>query len=84
MDEKVQDNPTGQEDAQSNLSPEQLAELRNNMINYYNQQIPVVQVQCEYEEYLFRIEEARLKRIKANIELSRILEEIKKQPEDKK
>lgn len=45
-----------------NLSPEELATKKEEMLTFYKDSMPYLQAQFEYEELLSRIDEMRLKR----------------------
>jgi len=45
-----------------NLSPEELATKKEEMLAFYKESMPYLQAQFEYEELLSRIDEMRLKR----------------------
>lgn len=47
---------------QENLSVEQLAQRKADMLNFYKDSIPYLNAQLDYEEMLLKIDEARFKR----------------------
>jgi hypothetical protein len=49
-------------DNTENLSPEELAAKKEEMLQFYKQSMPYLQAQFDYEELLSQIDEMRLKR----------------------
>jgi hypothetical protein len=47
---------------QENMSAEQLAQRKADMLNFYKDSVPYLNAQLEYEEMLLKIDEARFKR----------------------
>lgn len=74
-----QDNIKNQEE----LTPEQVAELRANMTAYYNDQIPMLELQLKTEALAADLEEARLRRIVATMRIAQIMAGPKEDPEAK-
>lgn len=54
-------------------TPQELNEYRENMKKFYDQQIPMLKKQKEYEGLLADIEEARAKRIAMNIRIAQMM-----------
>lgn len=59
-------------DAQQ-MSPEQIAKMRKNMLDYYNEQIPFLKKQKEYEILVADIEEARARRMTMTIRMAQMM-----------
>lgn len=53
-------------------SPEEIAEMRERMQSYYENQIPFLTKQKEYENLLMDIEIARARRIEATIRIAQM------------
>ena len=53
--------PTNQKPEQE-LTAEQLAEQKENMLTFYTESLPYLNAQLAYEELLLKIDEARFKR----------------------
>jgi len=47
---------------QENMSAEQLAQRKADMLNFYKDSIPYLNAQLDYEEMLLKIDETRFKR----------------------
>lgn len=47
---------------QENMSAEQLAQRKADMLNFYKDSIPYLEAQLNYEDMLLKIDEARFKR----------------------
>lgn len=54
-------------------TPQELNEYRESMKKFYDQQIPMLKKQREYETLLADIEEARAKRITMNIRIAQMM-----------
>lgn len=54
-------------------TPEQLKEMRTSMMKHYEQQIPLLKKQKDYEVLLADIEEARARRMEMTIRLARMM-----------
>ena len=55
------------------LSDAQMKQMRENMQNFYKQQIPLLKQQCQYEQLLADIEEARAKRLTMSIRIAQMM-----------
>ena len=66
-----------------NLTPEQIAELRANMKEYYEDQIPMLELQLKAESLAADLEEARLRRIVASMRIAQVMAGPKEDPEAK-
>jgi hypothetical protein len=53
-------------------TPEEIAEMRDRMQSYYEQQIPFLEKQLKYENLLADIELARAKRIEMTIRIAQM------------
>jgi hypothetical protein len=53
-------------------TPEEIAELRSKMKEYYKEQIPFHKLQLEYETILAEIEMARAKRVEMAIRIAQM------------
>jgi hypothetical protein len=53
-------------------TPEEIAEMRERMLEYYENQIPFLIKQKEYENLLSEIEIARARRIEASIRIAQM------------
>lgn len=72
------------ENQEQELSPEQIAALRANMTEYYNDQIPMLELQLKAESLAADLEEARLKRLVASMRIAQIMAGPQADPEAKK
>lgn len=75
-----QDNINNQEEE---LTPEQIKALRENMTAYYNDQIPMLELQLKAESLAADLEEARLKRLVASMRIAQVMAGPKEDPEAK-
>lgn len=71
-----------------NLSPEELATKKEEMLTFYKDSMPYLQAQFEYEELLSRIDEMRLKRTQIQMTYAQMMatppeEEPTSEPEAK-
>lgn len=73
-----QDNINNQEEE---LTPEQIKALRENMTAYYNDQIPMLELQLKAESLAADLEEARLKRLVASMRIAQVMAGPKEDPE---
>lgn len=53
-------------------TPEEIAEMRERMMEYYDNQIPFLTKQKEYETLLSEIEIARARRVEASIRIAQM------------
>lgn len=53
-------------------TPEEIAEMRERMLEYYENQIPFLTKQKEYETLLSEIEIARARRVEASIRIAQM------------
>lgn len=56
------------------LTQEELAARKEEMLNFYKESLPYLQAQCEYEELLARIDEARFKRTESQIKFAMMMQ----------
>lgn len=54
-------------------SDEEIAQMRANMEKIYDEELPFIKKQLEYEDTLARIEEAKLRQITAKIRYAQIM-----------
>jgi len=72
------------DNTQEPKTPEEIAELRAKMSEYYKVQNPVILQQVVYETAAADIEDARLRRLKASIAMAELTSSIKESEEPKK
>jgi hypothetical protein len=60
-------------DKESELSKEELQERRQKITSYYEEHIPHLKIQLEYESLLTEIEENRAKRVQAQKYMAQIM-----------
>jgi hypothetical protein len=56
------------ENPQENLSPEELAAKKNEMLDFYKDSMPYLEAQLAYEKMLSDIDEVRFKRIQIQMQ----------------
>ena len=64
------------------LSKEELAERRQKITDYYEDHIPHLKVQLEYEELLTKIEENRARKVQAEIMIAQFIASQEENPEN--
>lgn len=64
------------------LSPKEMQELREKTFDFYSEQIPVLEVQCQVEELKARIANARYQTVEGRIRLTQLTHEINKAEEN--
>jgi hypothetical protein len=67
------------------LSPEELAAKKDEMLKYYKDSVPYLKAQLEYEKLLADLDEVRVKRVRMQHEfayLTQIPEEVQEENED--
>jgi len=64
---------TNNAEVEKEATPEELAEMRVKMVAYYEEEIPLLKQQAEYERLLAEIEESRAKRISFNMRIAQML-----------
>ena len=64
------------------LSKEDLAERRQKITDYYEDHIPHLKVQLEYEELLTKIEENRARKVQAEIMIAQMIASQEENPEN--
>jgi hypothetical protein len=68
-----EDTTENQENAPKEPTPAELAEMRQRMKTYYEEQIPFLKVQNDYESLLADIEENRARRINMSIRIAQMV-----------
>ena len=69
---------------QENMSVEQLAQRKADMLNFYQDSIPYLEAQLNYEDMLLKIDEARFKRSNVQFQYAMMMnhqEEAEKETE---
>jgi|9_EtaG_2_1085328.scaffolds.fasta_scaffold17017_3 hypothetical protein len=66
------------------LSPEEIQKLREKTYDFFEEQIPVLTIQCEVEELKARIAKARFNTLENRIKLTQLTHEINQAEEDAK
>ena len=61
-----------------NLSSEEMQTLREKTFDFYSEQIPLLEIQCQVEELKARISNARYQTMEGRIRLSQLTHEINK------
>ncbi len=59
------------------LTPEQLAERKQEMLSFYTDSLPYLQAQYEYENILSKIDEVRFKRANIQMQFAMMMQEPK-------
>jgi hypothetical protein len=65
-----------------NLSPEELAQRKEEMKNFYDDSVPYLESQAKYEKLLTEIEEARFKRANYQYQFAMMMANQPKEDED--
>jgi hypothetical protein len=66
------------------LSPKEIQELREKTYDFFEEQIPVLSIQCEVEELKARISKARFESLESRIRLTQLTHEINQAEKDAK
>jgi len=64
------------------LSPEEIKKLREKTYDFFEEQIPVLTIQCEVEELKARIAKARFNTLENRIKLTQLTHEINQAEKD--
>ena len=72
-----------QQNGQETLSKEELAKRRQEVSNFYKDNLKHLKVQLEYEEYLTKIEETRAKRLQAQMFMAQAYAAQENGPQEK-
>tara|TARA_R100000654_G_scaffold64417_1_gene92023 strand:+ start:554 stop:796 length:243 start_codon:yes stop_codon:yes gene_type:complete len=64
------------------LSPKELEKLREKTYDFFEEQIPVLSIQCEVEELKARISEARFKTLEFKIKFTQLTHEVNQSKKD--
>jgi hypothetical protein len=59
------------------MTPEQLAERKEEMLSFYTDSLPYLQAQYEYESVLAKIDEVRFKRASIQMQFAMMMQEPK-------
>jgi len=62
---------------EENLTPEELAEKKEQMLSFYTDSIPYLEAQLLYEQKLLAIDEARFKRMSLQMQYAMMMNEAK-------
>ena len=76
--------PTEQEMEQ--MSPEELAKKKKEMLDFYTESIPYLDAQYKYEESLMKLDEVRFKRAQIQMQFAMMMnppEEMQEEPQTK-
>ena len=65
-----------------NLSPKEMQKLREKTYDFFEEQIPVLSIQCEVEELKARISKARFQTLEFRIKLTQLTHEINQAEKD--
>ena len=63
-----------------NLSPEELAAKKEEMLKFYKESMPYLQAQFDYEELLSQIDEMRLKRTQIQMAYAQMMAPPEEEP----
>ena len=73
---------TKPEEGTENLTPEEIQELKQKQLDYYNDQMPHLKAALEYERLVADIEEARLKYYTMRMRIGQLLAPPKPAPQE--
>lgn len=65
---------------QQELSPEELAERKEEMLKFYTESMPYLKAQFEYEKALSEIDEIRFKRAQIQMQFGMMMSEPEEEP----
>lgn len=65
-----------------NLSPEELAEKKEEMLRFYNESMPYLEGQLNYEKMLLEIDELRFKRSQIQMQFAMMMNPPEEEEED--
>ena len=71
-----------QQEQEQELTPEQLTERKEQMLNFYKDSIPYLEAQLNYENLLTSIDEVRFKRTNIQIQYAMLASEMQEGPEE--
>lgn len=69
-----------QQEQEVELTAEELAERKEQMMQFYTESLPYLRAQAEYEKALCEIDEARFKRTTIQYQLAMMMQEQQEQP----
>ena len=72
--------PTEQEMEQ--LSPDELAAKKKEMLDFYNESLPYLDAQFKYEEALMKLDEVRFKRTQIQMQFAMMMNPPEEMPEE--
>ena len=58
---------------EQNMTAEQLADRKNEMLTFYKESVPYLEAQLKYEQLLLEIDEARFRRTSINYQLAMMM-----------
>ena len=70
------------EKGEKQLSQEEISKLRKTTEAFYTDQIPLLKLQCEYEELSARIEKARFEQLDNKVKYMQLHLSLKQKPEE--
>jgi hypothetical protein len=71
-----------QQEQELDLTPEQLTERKEQMLNFYKESIPYLEAQLNYENLLTSIDEVRFKRTNIQMQYAMLASEMQEGPEE--
>ena len=71
-----------QQEQEQELTPEQLTERKEQMLNFYKESIPYLEAQLNYETLLTSIDEVRFKRTNIQMQYAMLASEMQEGPEE--
>ena len=71
-----------QQEQEQELTPEQLTERKEQMLNFYKESIPYLEAQLNYENLLTSIDEVRFKRTNIQMQYAMLASEMQEEPEE--
>ena len=70
-----------QQEQEVELTAEELAEKKEQMLKFYTESLPYLKAQAEYEKTLCEIDEARFKRTTIQYQYAMLMQQQEEQPE---
>tara|TARA_R110001592_G_scaffold354234_1_gene653750 strand:+ start:384 stop:620 length:237 start_codon:yes stop_codon:yes gene_type:complete len=64
------------------LSPKEIEEQRERIFDFYTDQLPILEITCQVEEYKARISKARFENLENTLKLAQIKHELNQEQDE--